>query len=513
MGASRFDRTTAALTGVTGNMGMEALRELLALPDVKLRLLVLPGDRRLSEVKSLCKNYGERVEYVFGGLSEREACEKLVSGADYVVNMASVIPPLSDRRPDLAVECNERGVECLCTAIETQKRQPRLIHISTVALYGHRTASHPWGRVGDPLIPSPFDAYALTKMRGERRVLESDIEKWVVLRQTAMLHKRLLRGNLSDGLLFHTAFNAPLEWVTAENSGRLIANILREDVERGGELEERFWNRVFNIGGGAENRATGYDVLKDGFSLIGGGPRDFFEPNFNALRNFHGVWFYDGDALQNLFHYQTQTTADYWAEVKRRQPSLSLGRAVPKSLIKKLVVQRLCRDPNSPRYWRSHNDGARVTAYFGSENVYDDLKDWESLHLLSEDKTGKLQGLLDPKNANLVDLGFDPTEEVGHRELALLAEKRGGRLLSKTGGLRDRLDWEDASGRRFQMRGYTVLAGHWENPGYREFFWDFDRLAKRDALIAQVWYDSHGEDEGYTYYFDDHFKAGYRETE
>ena len=499
----------AALTGTTGNMGIQALRALLMIPNIHLRLLILPGDRRLSEIKTLCKNAGERVEYVFGSLSERETCEKLVSGADWVVNMASVIPPLSDKRPELAVECNERGVDFLCTAIEAQTRQPKLIHISTVALYGHRTQAHPWGRVGDPLAVSPFDVYALTKLRGERRVLESDIEKWAILRQTAMLHNRLLRDNLSDGLLFHTALNAPLEWVTAEDSGRLIANILMADMERGGELEERFWNRVFNIGGGAENRATGFDVLNDGFSIIGGSVRDFFEPNFNALRNFHGVWFYDGDALQDLFHYQTQTTADFWARVKKRAPQLTLGRAVPKSLLKKLIFERLCRDPNSPRYWRAYNDEARITAYFGSVKKYDDLKDWESLHLLSEDKTGKLQALLDPQNANLVELGFDPAGEVGHRELALLAEKRGGRLLSESGGLRDRLDWEDADGHRFQARGYTVLVGHWPNPGYTRYCWNFDRLAKRDKLLAQVWYDSHWPGEDLVYTFNDDFKAEY----
>ena len=502
----------ATLTGVTGNMGIQTLRELLRIPDLCLRLLILPGDRRTSEVKKLCKNDAERVEYVSGSLSERETCDKLVSGADWVVNMASVIPPLSDKRPDLALECNERGVDCLCSAIEAQERQPKLIHISTVALYGHRTEAHPWGRVGDPLAVSPFDLYALTKLRGERRVLESGIKKWAVLRQTAMLHDRLLRDNLSDGLLFHTVLNTPLEWVTAEDSGRLIANIIRKDTEQENEMGEQFWNRVFNIGGGPDNRATGYDVLHHGFSLIGGGLRDFFEPDYNALRNFHGVWFYDGDALQNLFRYQVQTTADFWTQIKRKQPYLRLGQLVPRQFIKKLVLERLFRDPNSPRYWRAHDDRARLTAYFGSPEAYDAIEHgWSCFRILSED-TETVKSLLNPQNARLVDLGFDPAGEVGLPELSSLAKLRGGRLLSEAGGLYDRLTWEDSDGNRFRMRGYTVLAGHWPNPGYTDYRWDFDRLAKKDRFLAQVWYDSHSPDEDWLYYFNDDFSAGYRKN-
>ncbi len=55
---------------------------------------------------------------------------------------------------------------------------------------------------------------------------------------------------------------------------------------------------------------------------------------------------------------------------------------------------------------------------------------------------------------------------------------------------------------------YTVLrAGHWLNPLYTDWVWDFDRLSKTDRIFARIWYDSHEKDEDYVYYFDKHFKA------
>ena len=64
----------------------------------------------------------------------------------------------------------------------------------------------------------------------------------------------MLTNNMKDGLMFHTCFNVPLEWVTARDSGLLIKNIIKRDYEENGV--KNFWKRCFNIGGGARNRVV-----------------------------------------------------------------------------------------------------------------------------------------------------------------------------------------------------------------------------------------------------------------
>jgi len=44
-----------------------------------------------------------------------------------------------------------------------------------------------WGRVGDPIKPSIFDYYAVSKIASERLVIESRLEYWVSLRQTGIM--------------------------------------------------------------------------------------------------------------------------------------------------------------------------------------------------------------------------------------------------------------------------------------------------------------------------------------
>ena len=196
---------------------------------------------------------------------------------------------------------------------------------------------------------------------------------------------------------------------------------------------------------------------------------------------------------------------------------MKAGKIVPKKWLKKLAIERLFKSKNSVRYWYDHADEAKMIAYFGGVDKYEAIgNDWTKVNLLRD--SADYQTLLNRDVAPLADVGYDPTRRVTLQDLAILAQKHGGKLLSMRGGVNDRLEWENSDGVRFVAKGYTVLCGHWINPcygkkyypDYPEYSWDFDRLAKKDGLYAQVWYDSHDLDEDNFYYYGDNFEANYR---
>ena len=113
------------------------------------------------------------------------------------------------------------------------------------------------------------------------------------------------------------------------------------------------------------------------------------------------------------------------------------------------------------------------------------------------------------ENAVLPNIGYRYNEEITFDTLKTIAQLHGGKLLSDSGDITDRLEWENSDGERFSAKGSTVLAGHWLNPSYRDYCWDFDRLAKKDKIYADIWYDSHDLDEDYFYYYDEKFNAKY----
>ncbi len=497
------NKVRIAITGATGNMGEEVMSELIASGIVSKYKVLLHENKK---AKKFRKKYASLidngvVEVIQGTLADENVCKALVTDVDYIVNLASVIPPHSDRNPKSAIECNEKGVNELVKAIENlpTAKQPKFIHISTVALYGNRNEKHPYARVGDPLLVSPFDVYAATKLRGEFRVLESSINKWVVLRQTAMLHRNMLSDNMSDGLMFHTCFKSPLEWVTAHDSGRLIRKIIEKDSKA--EVDG-FWKKVFNIGSYKTNCITGYETLDHGFKIIGGNAKQFFSPADNATRNFHGVWFSDGQELEKLFAYEEQTEEDYWNEILDTHKYYKAGKILPKSLINLFTVKRLKGDKNAPAYWAKHGDEAKIMAFFGGKEKYEALpKNWNGVHIPV--KADYAPDHFENKKRNESEITIDDLKEY--------AKRHGGELLStdfNTGDMYKKLEWLTQDGEKFTATAFSVIvAGHWYSPVYERLEWDFDRLSKKDEVFAFYWYDSHERDEDVKYYLDDDFNA------
>lgn len=496
-----------AMTGVSGNMGKEALKQTMGLQNITLIRVLLENKRQsIKLAKALRKNYGERIEILIGSIDELTICKKLVFGMDYVVHMAAVIPPRSDASAKESFICNASGAIALVDAIKEENPQPKYIHISTVALYGYRNEKHPFGRVGDPLLVSPFDMYAKDKLCGERYVLESNLQNWVVLRQTAMLHPNMLKDNIYDGLMFHTSLNAPLEWVSSRDSGYLIKRIL----ERDGAAEiPQFWRRIYNIGAGYGGRCTGYDTFDKGFSIIGGSTERFFKPHWFSPRNFHGLWFADGNELDDFFHYQRDDFNSYWREIAQANRIYSLGKIVPKSLLHLFLFKRLLNHSNSPQKWLKRDDTARIHAYFGGKQNAESLpRRWEDMPLIAKGAFGNFDDLRKTENAKLLFHGYDenkPPEQWTLDDLQQAASFRGGKCLATALGKDEyeKVRWQCAEGHIFESSPYTILrGGHWCPECCLPTPWKFDRLAKVAPFYAQVWYDSHSRDENIVYGLD-----------
>lgn len=501
-----------AMTGVSGHMGTEAFAQAMELPDLSAKILLTKKKKNDKLAKKIKKRYGDRVTILRGSVAEKDLCKQLVEGTDVVVHMAAVIPPASDKSFSDSYECNLLGAVALVDAVKACHPQPKYIHISTVALYGNRNELHPWGRVGDPLLVSPFDAYAMHKLFAERYVLESELETWAVLRQTAMLHPDMMQDNIKDGLMFHTAYNAPLEWSTSRDSGRLIKNILAAEAK--GEIPF-FWKRIYNIGAGKRGRETGYDTFNDGFAMIGGTTDKFFKPYWFASRNFHGLWFADGAELEEMFHYQCDGVKEYWKEIADQHKLFCMGRIVPKGLIHAFLFKKLLYHENSPYRWYTDGEEARVTAYYGGKEQADAIpRKWADVKLLARGDFGDYDKMREDgyaaQNGLLLDHGYDeskPHEEWDIEDMRKAAAFRGGICVSEQmpkDAVHGKLVWKCSEGHMFESSPYTVLrGGHWCPFCCQPAPWRFDRLAKKSAFFAQVWYDSHAKEENYFYELDE----------
>jgi len=280
--------TTIFLTGATGHMGSAGLKELLSHAGeygYRIRVLALPG----RESRQRLKRFRDRIEIIWGDLRNREDVLRGVTGSDIVLHVGGMVSPKADYQPVTTRETNIGAARNIRDAVIAQgEAQPAVVYIGSVAQMGDRREPLHWGRTGDPVCVSAYDHYGITKVLAERILTDGSIRKWVSLRQSGILYPEILKN--FDPIMFHVPIRGVLEWATVEDSGRLLERVCRPGVP------EDFWRRYYNIGSGAEYRLSNYDFERLLLETAGcPRPEKIFRARWFTTRNFHGMWYIDGD--------------------------------------------------------------------------------------------------------------------------------------------------------------------------------------------------------------------------
>ncbi|NUS59033.1 MAG: NAD(P)H-binding protein [Streptomycetaceae bacterium] len=467
--------TRVFLTGATGNWGRCILREFADRGDrFRVLALVLPGERDhpvLAEFAGM-----PNLEVVYGDLTDYPTVEACVSRADYVLHVAAVVSPFADDHPDLAREVNIGSARNIVDAVRAQPDPAavRVVMVGSVAQTGDRNPPHHWGRVGDPLRVSRFDEYGQTKVVAERLLVDSGLPRWAWLRQTGIFHPGMLE--IRDPIMTHSPFAGVMEWASAEDSARLMANICEDEVP------EEFWGGVYNIGGGADWRLTNWQLQTSIAGALGvPDVRRWYDRNWFATRNFHGQWYTDSDRLEQLVPFRTDTFDTALRRAITANPGLKRAGKVPGWLVKHAVMKPLTRKPRGTMAFIRADDDEKIAAYFGSRGAWEAIGDWSTFEAPEPDRT-----------PSFLDHGYDEAKDPQGWTLTDLrgaADFRGGRLLADTfqpGDAATPLPWQCADGHVFRGSPRLILtAGHWCPDCVRDTA-GYTRQAQTNAFLAQV---------------------------
>ena len=488
-----MDKITVFLTGATGTMGFAGLQELLKFPE-RYHIRVLARDSRKNRL--LLVPFGDRVEVIWGDLCRYEDVLRGVSGSDIVLHVGGMVSPQADYRPEATRKINIGAAENIRNAVLAQgERQPRVVYVGSVAQMGDRREPLHWGRAGDPVCVSAYDHYGITKVLAERILTDGGIRKWVSLRQSGILYPGILRNY--DPIMFHVPLRGVLEWATVEDSGRLLERVCRPEVP------EEFWNRYYNIGSGKDYRITNYAFECLLLEAIGcPAPEKIFEPKWFATRNFHGMWYLDGDVLEDYLHFRANIPVREYFEQMSRSRSVPAGIRIAKAtkaarlfphLVKAAMAAMAHKKGLGTQSWIKEGDEARIRTYYGSLEAYNAIPDW------------KHSDLSRPSDeAVLLDHGYDETKpmtEFTIEDMRTAAAFRGGQCLSETmvkGDWDTPLEWQCARGHVFKASPRLVLlGGHWCPDcfpwpyGDKPRPWNWDDEARINPFFAQLWTPLH----------------------
>lgn len=463
------------ISGITGTMGEAALKHMINYRD-KLDIVSIVRDTK--ENRKKMEKYKEfDIDIVWGDIRKYEDVKKALRAVDYILHLAALVSPKADYKPKLAWEINVGSIENILRAIgELGLLEVKLVYIGSVAQTGSRLPPLHWGRVGDPLKPSIFDNYAVSKIAGERKVIESGLKYWVSLRQTGILHYGL--ASVRDGIIFHQPLNNVLEWITEEDSARMLLNICTKD------LPEEFWKKVYNVGGGESCRLNNLDFTSKILRTMG--VKDIekiFEASWFASKNFHGQYYLDSYILNDYLDFRKESIEDFLVRLEKSiEFPNTLMRYLSPFFIKKYIMKPIAYSKYGSLNWIKTKDMDRINAFWGSLDDFYSIKTWEDVKVYEDySKIVRLShGYDEDKNENLLNI----------EDMQKAAIFRGGKCLSSSmldGDMDTKLEWECSFSHKFYASPRLVLkTGHWcqecEAPP-----WNFDEIAKHNPFFAQVW--------------------------
>ena len=483
-----MSKTKVTLVGATGTMGSQVVAELLRRPDCELTVLVLEREKGREPARRLVRwEKAGRLRIVWGDATRAEDAAAAIRGAEVVFNTMACISPMADYYPEVARQVNVDAVANLLRAIAAEPQgaeRIRYVHTGTVAATGNRPPGCHVGRVGDPLKPSVFDSYALTKIEGERLVLESGLKRWAVLRMSFIMPTTFARQRaLNDAIAYHMPLDTHMENLSDRDAGFGMANILNLPDE------SDFWGRVYNMGGGPGMRCTAEEFLDATYGLLGLQPRACYDPSWYAERNFHLQFYEDSSVLNGYLHFWRDTNATY---LKALNDTLPAGLRVVRALsrwfppVRKAVeaaafgesLKVATSHRNSPLFWKTQGNLPRLSAFFYPPGTR--FVSGTTIRLAH---------------------GFDESKPVLRlADLQEAARFRGGACLADDWSGDESLvvAWRCAAGHPFDARPTTVLrAGHWCPTCVAR--WNQDEQAKVNPFFAQVWYADHDLGENNTY--------------
>lgn len=496
------EKKTVLVTGATGNMGIKSL-EMMAedLSTYRIRLIVRNSEKN-QKLMEPYKNK-EGIEIVWGDLDDYEAVKKAVRDVDLILHIAAFVSPYADYYPKKAMIVNYGSTYNLIKAIKELGQNDRtyFVYIGTVAETGDRMPPIHWGRVGDPIKPSMFDYYAVSKVASERLVIESGLKHFASLRQTGIIGKGM--ASINDAIMFHNCLNNVLEYVSDRDSGRAMRNLTHLFFT--GQLDSSFWNHIYNIGGGKSCRISTYDLYKEMYGRLGLTHLEFvLDPSMIATRNFHGHYYLDSDKLENYLHFR-HDGFDYYYDsfietlgstynLMRFMCKTTLGQRMIGSVMKS-KFKKLALTEHGTLHFLNDNLEPQIEAYWGGKEkqarLPHDFRDFKPY--------------TDYEKVIVLDHGYDETKpeaELGIDDMRKAAKFRGGELLSDTmtkGDWSTKLIFKDAFGHTFKASPRLVLEGGFWCDDCEKRSWNYAKRATVDPFFAQVWNPLHDETEKMEY--------------
>ncbi len=298
------------VTGAAGTIGLNVIKYLLS--EGKYEITAL--DLRNKKVFKRLKKYQKRINIIYGDVLDNVLMEALVKSHDYIIHLASIVPPLGEFVKESGEIIEYQGTENIIKAINYYNKNCFLIYASTTSLYDYSLSAS----VNEKVIERELTNFAQSKFNTEN-LIKNKLKNYTILRVPLVLS-----DIKKEPFIYNVKSNSLVEVTTNKDAAYAFVKAL--------SYKEELNKKTFNIGMGKDGRVTFNEILNNilknyGISFRYGLSRLFLN------KDYYSPVLMDSDELDNIIHYRTDSLYNYY----RRLKSNNKKRIIQKFLAKPIL--------------------------------------------------------------------------------------------------------------------------------------------------------------------------------
>lgn len=282
------------ITGAAGVVGAEVLRSLLTEGKYEISVIDLPN----LKTKELFKKYKNRVNVLYGDLTDQSVVEELVKDHDIIIHLATILPTITSINEEIAKITELNVTENFVRAINYYNPKCYFIYASTSAVYGDKLKSY---NVSSKTITNTKNYYTRYKIKSEN-VIKDKLSNYTIVRLPLVLSK--LKG---DNFIYNIKLDSLISTITKEDAGYLFAKVI--------EKHKKYNQKIINASGNEKFNIIYKDLLKALIKANALSPKMIFSLAF-VDKNYCSTVLSDSAEFNNDLNYQNDDINNYFNRIK-----------------------------------------------------------------------------------------------------------------------------------------------------------------------------------------------------
>lgn len=298
------------VTGAAGVIGIQTIKFLLSEGKYEITALDL---RNKSNYKKL-KKYRRRINIIYGDINDKVLIEALVKDQDYIIHLASVLPPIADIKKGLSENIEYYGTENIIKAINFYNPECFLIYASSTTIYGETLKAS----IKTKSNITEIDYYSNTKLKTEE-LIKKKIKNYTIIRIPLVLC-----NPASGAFMYNIKKNSIVEAITDNDAAYLFASSLN--------YTDKLNKKIWNAGGGEQLTTTYRELLRNVLNIYGLSFKYLLTRMF-IDKNFYVSIYEDSDILNEIVDFRSDSLSSYYMRLKRTTKNRSFARILAKPFV------------------------------------------------------------------------------------------------------------------------------------------------------------------------------------